>query len=134
MNNGVFVPHIAGTGAHTVTYTYTDDAGCSQEVSKIFRVDSCISGVLDPGSWFEILQNPVQDELQLVLERPVRNGTQVMIYDMSGRLVYSEQLNELGSGSMIVMDLTTLADGLFMVIVGTSSEFQSSKFQKVSYR
>lgn len=133
MNTGIFVPQAAGAGAHVITYRYTSAVGCTQEVRSTFRVDSCTAGFLDNGNWFSILQNPVQNNLVLSIQRPVRENTDLLIYDVAGRLVFSEMLPELGGGDVLEIDISGLSDGVFLITSGAGSVSQAQKFQKVSY-
>jgi hypothetical protein len=133
VNNGVFVPQVAGVGAHMVHYSYTDSSGCLQEALMTFRVDTCESGVLQNGSWFDLIQNPAQDNLYLTLLRPVSNRTMIRIYDVSGRLVIEREMEEKRSGELVKIRISDLSDGIFVITIGEGSAMEAKKFQKISY-
>jgi hypothetical protein len=47
VTNGIFNPSVAGDGDHTITYTYTDPAGCATaSATEIIQVDAAVNAVI----------------------------------------------------------------------------------------
>ncbi|MEQ8702785.1 MAG: SdrD B-like domain-containing protein [Phaeodactylibacter sp.] len=79
LSNGVFDPLAAGTGAHVVTYTFTDVAGCTASCSFTLTVSAAFAELGD-FVWLDANQNGLQDAgesglpgVQVILERAEGN-------------------------------------------------------------
>ncbi|MCF8465722.1 MAG: T9SS type A sorting domain-containing protein [Flavobacteriales bacterium] len=47
VTNGIFNPSVAGDGNHTITYSYTDPAGCATaSATEIIQVDAAVNAVI----------------------------------------------------------------------------------------
>jgi hypothetical protein len=55
VSSGSFNPNIAGTGTHTITYTYSDIKGCSASATSSITVNAL--PVVTPGSFNPVCQN-----------------------------------------------------------------------------
>lgn len=65
VENNLFSPSTVGAGSYTVTYTYTDENGCSGSAEFTIVVDECV-GTTDPQSAaasMTIYPNPVENRL-----------------------------------------------------------------------
>jgi len=82
-------------------------------------------------SKISIAPNPVSDvvRLNLELENPAEQVT-VNIIDFNGRLVSSQELNNVHKGTYS-FDVTNLATGVYFMAVNTPEGYRSKKFQVV---
>jgi subtilisin-like proprotein convertase family protein len=104
-----FVPEI--TGIFTVTYSYTNDEGCTGTAEDSIVVYDC-NGVYEYFTLpeFNIFPNPANEILFVNCTRYLNNYT-IEIMDMSGRLVYSTA-NINGNTAI---DISTIAPGHYTI-------------------
>jgi hypothetical protein len=104
-----FVPEITGT--FTVTYSYTNDEGCTGTAEDSIVVYDC-NGVYEYFTLpeFNIFPNPANEILFVNCTRYLNNYT-IEIMDMSGRLVYSTA-NINGNTAI---DISTIAPGHYTI-------------------
>jgi hypothetical protein len=57
VSNGYFYPAEAGTGTHTLTYTFADENGCENFSEQLVYVDGCV-GIEEPDDDFVLRPNP----------------------------------------------------------------------------
>ncbi|TND08682.1 MAG: hypothetical protein FD123_1898 [Bacteroidetes bacterium] len=101
-----FSPLTAGTGTFTITYNYTDANGCSNSDGNSVTVSSC-TGIDDPKNIFGLtfMPNPVSDLLQVRWDGNKGNVTGIEIYDINGRLMISQQVNNETAAEIKVTEL-----------------------------
>ncbi len=104
-----FVPEITGT--FTVTYSYTNDEGCTGTDEDSIVVYDC-NGLYEYHTLpeFNIFPNPANEILFVNCTRYLNNYT-IEIMDMSGRLVYSTA-NINGNTAI---DISTIAPGHYTI-------------------
>ena len=79
-----FHPTLAGVGSHLITYSYTDQNGCTQSDSAIINVVSGAAvSTLDSGN-FALYPNPTDNDLILDLPQSAPSST-YQIKDATGR-------------------------------------------------
>jgi PKD repeat protein len=85
---GYFFPATAGTGLHTLTYTYTGANGCSNEAQQTVLVEDCTGLQERDGSIISIrtYPNPVKDILHIEFEANEEGGCLLEIIDAHGGL------------------------------------------------
>ncbi|WP_341901282.1 T9SS type A sorting domain-containing protein [Fluviicola taffensis] len=98
VNGSQFIPSFAGQGLHELTYTYTNQMGCTGSDSLVIFVDAC-AGIetLNP-SLFLIFPNPFSNELNLKYSGgTMLPESRVIIYDQIGRIVLNQSLDEINT-------------------------------------
>jgi hypothetical protein len=87
----IFNPSV-GTGTHTISYSYTDNNGCSDMATQNVVVDLCtgIANLVSSGENFHLFPNPNNGQFTLDLQSA--HTAQLFIYDALGQLVKSQQI------------------------------------------
>lgn len=101
----------------------------SQEINTLCQQETTLSNeeiVLESSS-FEVLlfPNPASDEVELEFNRTV--DPIVEIYDALGKLVYSDELNDVATTSLNVSNLET---GVYFVKVVVEDHYETIRFVK----
>ncbi|MBI3512378.1 MAG: T9SS type A sorting domain-containing protein [Bacteroidetes bacterium] len=112
----LFSPSSAGVGPHTVTYTYTDANGCTNTATFTITVSACV-GVqeLSGMSGVDFYPNPNDGTFNVNVASDNIRTMNVDIYDLEGRLVYSELLDGITMGYRKTIDVSSLANGTFYI-------------------
>lgn len=118
-----FSPSTAGTGSHTIVYSYTDSSGCTGTASVVMTVNACV-GIVEnnsSASW-QVYPNPTSGQLNIQLGAEY-GEVEVSILQISGQLVQREQMKKTTSVNMSVDNLssgvyflTIKADGLVRTV------------------
>jgi hypothetical protein len=102
---GSFDPATAGTGTHTITYTFTDSSGCTNTANQSLLVDACLSIDENEAASMVLYPNPTETSFTIVSELVI---DQLMVMDMNGRTVKtfgnqnSYEVGELTAGMYMV--------------------------------
>lgn len=104
-----FDPLAAGVGNQTITYTYTDNNGCSSLASEVIEVTVC-SGIAQLTDWSSAISpNPSSGDFELTLRSDVVRKMDVTITNTMGQKVYEQRnilVNETFSGRIHVETAT----------------------------
>ena len=105
VSNNQFDPATAGVGSHTITYSYTDGNGCSNEATIDVVVDACSSLEEISTSFITVYPNPTLGEI--TIDNNISVITSVEVIDLTGKVLINSQsttvdLSELSSGKYIV--------------------------------
>lgn len=100
----------SGVGSFTVTYTFTDGAGCSNESNASIVVDDCAS--IDEFNLLgvQIYPNPVVDALVINLPENMKNA-KAIVYDLNGNAVGSYELTSASN----TISVENLSEGIYML-------------------
>lgn len=108
----VFQPSAAGTGTHTITYSYTDGNGCTNSAQESITVNDCAGINEEQLFTFVLYPNPVDNSF--VIEG-VDTFEKMEIVDISGRTVLS--FNEMKDA----YDVSNVPSGTYFVRIITST-------------
>lgn len=109
-----FHPIIAGIGTHTITYTYTNEEGCSEQDQIEVYVSICTGVHSTNNERLTVFPNPFDDKIQLQMVHSTMD--QIMVLDYSGKSVmmkdiehqnYSLDMHELPAGIYFIHILCT---------------------------
>lgn len=109
VSGGIFDPMNANMGINYIVYTYTDSNGCTRSVYDVIYVDLCLDVPSQSESTARIYPNP-SSGIFTVATGP---GAVITVYNSLGSLIMSE----VASGSKSEIDLTALAEGIYLVAV-----------------
>lgn len=88
VQDGWFYPDMAGSGTHTITYSYTDGNGCENMAQQDILVDECTGlGDIDHDRMLRIYPNPVTSQATIAFYAPGNTNVTVSIYNSIGMLV-----------------------------------------------
>ncbi len=77
-----------------------------------------------------LVPNPAQNEIQLIMSGPVRGRITASVFDISGRLVLSNSFDKNAEGLVQVLDITRLENGLYTVSIETEKGIITKRFNK----
>jgi hypothetical protein len=65
-----------------------------------------------------LFPNPTENELNISIESPVSANLDLMVYDMTGRTVITEQIVAVKGMNMMSINVQNLENGLYILSVG----------------
>ena len=114
IQNNVFDPVYAGIGDHFITYTYHDSlTSCAYAASLPVHVDFCTSVPQESIGRFRVYPNPGTGMFKLDYYVEKSNSVNVEVFDITGRIVYSENLHAEKGIQTATIDLTHLSKGIY---------------------
>ena len=115
-----FDPNTAGTGTHTITYSYTDGNGCSNDATTNIVVDACL-GLEEITTEINVYPNPANDHLIIELDGEF-NYT---ITDARGRVVSDGYAN-----NTTTVDVQSFEYGVYFVNVHANDKSSTIRVVK----
>lgn len=106
-----------------VTYHLVYDNQVISNCSFSIIVKSDVSVFDYNNSGLSVYPNPVIDKLNIDYAKDISS---VSVFDLYGRQVFSQEANS----NQVQLDLSSLANGLYFVILKTGNEFKSFRFLK----
>ncbi|MBL1180995.1 MAG: T9SS type A sorting domain-containing protein [Bacteroidetes bacterium] len=126
VTGNIFDPQVAGLGTHTITYSYTDGNGCSNQATFNVVVDLC-AGIneMNPLKNISIYPNPSRGNVVINLPNGIEK-LKAEVIDMQGKIVYSEN-NVNVMGGQANLDLQFLPNGTYQINFTTNNYKHSLK-------
>ncbi|MGL5889584.1 MAG: T9SS type A sorting domain-containing protein, partial [Bacteroidia bacterium] len=113
VSGNTFLPATAGNGFHSITYTYTDQNGCSNSAPATITVDPCVGvSELASASAFSVFPNPSNETFNVVTSADA-DVLLVRLFDLQGRAVYTAQLNNVVAGTPVAVNAGELSAGIY---------------------
>lgn len=110
-----------------VTYTYTDNNGCSNFATDIVKVIDC-TGIEDAqGDFIAVYPNPALDYVTLQTSISLRNAV-IEVMDATGRVV--SVAVEITTENSARLQISDLAAGVYQVVVKKGTEIHTVKVVK----
>lgn len=80
---------------------------------------------------FDLYPNPTNDQIHIILPAAADQSTEIMIFDLTGKLINSTavQLNSLGQ--IVQIDVNSLSSGMYLVKMNTIEGIYQKKFIKI---
>jgi hypothetical protein len=117
-------------GTQTVTYTYTDGNGCSNDASQVQTVTVCTGIETIDASLVSCYPNPTTGALTVNVANVAGAKVSVRIVDLVGKLV-AEDTNEGTTGAYNkIFNLSELAQGTYLVEVRNGAAVYQQKVVK----
>lgn len=118
VSGGDFDPSVAGSGLHTIRYTFEDISGCSSEDSLTVYVDACL-GLKELNSHLvNIYPNPFDHSVRISLAH--EGNILVVIEDLKGKELYRKNI-----ATEEVIELNELAVGIYHFKIFIDGELSS---------
>lgn len=121
--NGVlgnmFTPSSAGVGQATITFTGTNNFGCSAAQSVNVTVNECPErhiALTNPQSLI-IMPNPNGGNFRIWVRTDLYSRLNMRVYQSDGRLVATEAFTGVVYDAKLAVDLTRLASGVYHLLV-----------------
>ena len=110
VNSGGFDPVVAGLGAHVITYTYTNMAGCADSATATMTVTTC-SGIEEIGNVkMQLYPNPFAN--QFTVNATAASGiASVIMEDVTGRTIMQSAL----SNGVVTFNTEHLSKGVYVI-------------------
>ena len=111
-----FDPLLADSGFHVISYTYTDNNGCSASVSQSTYVDYCLNvssaSLLDQ---VQLYPNPASSSFTLRLPVNIEQVISINIIDVTGKSVKQESLRAAIGNYEYPVSIDGLSSGIYYV-------------------
>lgn len=114
VSNDQFDPSAAGVGTQTITYTYTDGNGCSNDATTDIVVDACAGLNELNNSELTIYPNPTSGDVQIKIND--LQVIQITLSDIRGNVV---EIINANIGESATIDLSAYATGTYVISVIT---------------
>jgi|GEM_PF-1153061 len=128
VNSADFDPAAAGTGVHTITYTYTNASGCSNDAATTITVDECLS--VDKVGLFtnlSVYPNPSTTDVTVEFTTSYMTDVHLSVLSPDGKMINERsfaQQNDL----KYKIDVSGYAQGVYMINIRTSEGTVTKKF------
>jgi len=119
----------SSTGTYDVKLTVSDGINTRTLLKKNYiKVNTC-TGISenDFAPRFKIYPNPVRGHLWIKTTEPAGNNLTVILYDLTGRIVYKKQFAGNSPGSIIQIDCMHLQKGIYIIHLLTKEFSQKEK-------
>jgi hypothetical protein len=125
-----FDPSI-GAGAQTIVYSFTDNNGCTGTSTVVVNVNACVGITENANTSFGAYPNPTDGLLNVVFNVTAEEAV-IVVTDVTGKVVMTQQINGVQSGSVAGINLGNEAAGIYFmrVQVGTVSSVQKIQVVK----
>lgn len=111
-----FVPPATAIGTYTLTYSFTNTAGCNNTATVVARVQECAERVrLLRDDAVVLFPNPNSGRFNIRINSVLYNYLGMNVYNTSGQLVKQQTWGGLVFGRVLPIDLTFLPGGVYMV-------------------
>lgn len=108
-----FNPTAAGVGVHEITYTVTDNNGCTGAATDYLVVENC-TGIEDiNAASMTVYPNPSTGVVNLQFSNST-NDVNIAVYDMQGREVYQNHVAAISNNSL-TLNLGQLGSGVYQL-------------------
>lgn len=104
-----------GIGNYTLTYTYTDIAGCSNQATDNLYVSGCLG--LEDLSFNDIsvYPNPADEFVYLNISSNINAQFNMLVLSSDGKLVHERILDVVEGDNQFIFQTSTFASGIYFV-------------------
>jgi Zn-dependent metalloprotease len=129
VTGNMFDPIAAGVGTHTITYSYTDTAGCTGTATQQIYVDVCagITSQNMANSGMNVYPNPAEDNFTIEYNAAMSQTTLVTISNSLGQVVYSAQMNATAGANRWNINASDYAAGMYFVMITSGTEVKTAR-------
>ena len=109
MNGSTFDPAAAGVGSHTITYSFTDNNGCTGTNQVMVKVNDCSFLEENNAGNFEVYPNPTRGIITLKGIENLQEIKSINVLDNKGALIKKVKVNETQ------IDLSSFSTGIYFI-------------------
>ena len=113
VNASSFDPNDAGTGSHTLNYSYTDADGCAESADTTITVKECATGILSHQSEASLELYPNPSAGPITIQHPTGQKWTVEVRDLQGRTL--DRFSLKGGKDRSNIGMGELAKGLYTI-------------------
>lgn len=125
VSESTFFPELAGAGEHEIAYVILDENGCYNRSEQIIIVDACTAvEESEFAKSIHLYPNPANDFI--VIESDLIKGSNIRIFDMTGKEVY-QSINVYEKSRI---DINAFTNGVYTIIISNENETAHLKFIK----
>lgn len=111
-----FIPGATAVGTYTLTYSYTNAAGCTSTDTTTVKVSDCPERIrLLRDNAVILFPNPNNGQFNIRMNSVLYNYLGMKVYTAAGQLVHTQQWSGLVYGRVIPINLTHLPAAVYMV-------------------
>ena len=126
--DGSFYPNTAGTGDHTITYSYTDENGCANYAEQVINVSECLGiNEMFGGMGLNIFPNPNSGVFNMEISSSKDESIDITIYNNTGVVVYEKRNLEIRGTYSSKIDLSRFSNGLYFINLSKDGSNYSEK-------
>jgi hypothetical protein len=127
LGNGVisgnsFDPIVSGTGTQTITYSYTDVNGCSDNSSDFIVVDVCNGIATFQNSQIILYPNPANEFIHI---NNLPFNSSIVIFDAMGK----EVIKTSNDDTKMMIDISELSSGIYFINITQYSDINLFNFK-----
>jgi hypothetical protein len=116
VSGNTFIPVNTAVGTYTLTYTFTNPAGCAASATTTAKVESCPERmILLTDNAVILWPNPNNGQFNIRINSTLYNYLGMDVFNVQGQLLYKQQWTGLRFNRVIPIDLKHLPGGVYMV-------------------
>jgi hypothetical protein len=124
VSNGMFDPAVAGIGSTAITYSFTDNNGCSSSATESILVNDC-AGLNELESLHVMLvPNPASTTLTIQMFGNIPSNATLKMITEDGKIIIAPRSFVNGE---VKLDVSNFARGIYFVCVETEQAIKISK-------
>ncbi|MBN3035820.1 MAG: T9SS type A sorting domain-containing protein, partial [Bacteroidales bacterium] len=118
VSNGWFDPAAAGVGTHTITYSYTDPNGCSNQAEQTIVVDPC-TGILEyeTDGLVHVYPNPNEGSFTVKMNLETQETLTIRLLNAMSEVVFEERHISVTASMNYELNLPGLNAGVYYLHV-----------------
>lgn len=131
VSGGNFDPQIAGGGLHTITYSYTDTAGCTGTATQQIWVDLCLGVAANVNSpSMSVYPNPAESDFTIEFNNAAGSTEATLtLVNSLGQVVDAQQMNCTSGINRWIIDGDKFATGIYFINITTADGIHSRKLE-----
>ena len=123
-----FTPSVAGAGSHVCTYTFIDQYGCTATATTSIFVNACVGISEQSGlNGISFYPNPNDGLFTVNVASSTISEMKIDIFDLQGRIIYSEMMNGIISGFSKEINLNGIANGAYYIRFSSKNSTATEK-------
>jgi hypothetical protein len=123
-----FDPFNAGTGLHYISYSYTDNNGCTGSATDSLYVDLCMGTTEIVSATWRLYPNPTNGTVMITTNATQNSDVIVEVYSGDGKLIFIENNQQTPA---ITLDLTNEPVGTYFIRLTTNGETTMHRIVKM---
>ncbi|RNI32471.1 T9SS C-terminal target domain-containing protein [Rufibacter immobilis] len=123
-----FFAATAGQGTHTITYTYTDERGCTNSATQTLTVGNCLSAADElQAASLAIYPNPVQEKLNFSVTLTKKEVITLSLTDLKGNVVLTTTISAPAGDLKKEIPVQHLPQGMYLLQYRTAGAVTTRK-------